>query len=300
MATKLMALRRPDTCASCDASLSATTKAWWDSAARTVTCTTCRPAETSGSVRTSEPAMASASTAPVLPSAPAVPLPPPVPIDRGTGGISAQKEYQRRAAKHEKKIEEKWGTGRIGKVAKFFAEEPQSTTAWAKGASGEIRLAKRLDRDLDGIATVLHDRKVPKTRGNLDHLVVAPTGIWIVDAKNYSGEVECRDVGNWKTIDNRLYVGNRDRTKLVTGMGWQADAVRLAIDSIGFGAVPIHRYICFTDAEWALFAKPFVIDDVRIGWAKALIDSIQTGLVLDTAVVTTLAHHLSSWFPAST
>lgn len=188
MAIKLMAIRRSDTCAGCAATLSPETQAWWDSSERSVTCTACRPVHRQ---TLSQPAPQPATT-----TAPA-PLPPPAPIDHGIGGISAKKEYERRAAKHEKQIEQKWGTGRIGRVAKFFAEEPQSTTAWAKGASGEIRLANRLDRDLDGTATVLHDRKVPKTRGNIDHLVVAPTGIWIVDAKNYSGKVECRDVGGW-------------------------------------------------------------------------------------------------------
>lgn len=294
MAIKLMAIRRPDTCAVCEADVPAKAKAWWDSAARSITCTTCRPDDRSEAVLAPDPAMAPAS-APVAPK----PLPPPMPIDHGTGGISAQKEYERRAAKHEKKIEEKWGTGRIGKVAKFFADEPQTTAAWAKGASGEMRLAKHLDRDLDGLATMLHDRKVPKTKGNIDHLVIALSGIWIVDAKNYSGKVECRDVGGWRTIDNRLYVANRDRTKLVTGMGWQADAVQLAIDSIGFGVVPIHRCLLFTDAEWGLFSKPFVIDDVWIGWAKALVESVQSDPVLDAAAVTTLSHHLSSWFPSS-
>lgn len=191
------------------------------------------------------------------------------------------------------------GPGRIGKVAKFFADEPQSTTAWAKGADGEVKLAKRLDRDLDGCATMLHDRKVPKTKGNLDHLVVAPTGVWIIDAKNYSGKVERRDVGNGRTIDQRLYVGGRNQTKLVASMGWQADAVQFALDSIGLGAVPIHRCICFTDAEWGFFSKPFTIEDVWIGWPKALAETIQGQPALDDAAVTTLSHHLSTWFPAS-
>ena len=294
VATKLMAIRRPDTCAGCAVPLPPKTQAWWDSSEKSVTCTTCRPADQQPTVRPSpKPATPTATSA--APKS----LAPPVPIDHGTGGISAQKEYERRAAKHAKQIEDKWGTGRIGKVAKFFADEPQSTTAWAKGADGEIRLANRLDRDLDGIATVLHDRKVPLSRGNIDHLVVAPTGIWIIDAKNYSGKVECRDVGGWRTSDERLYVANRNRTKLVAGMGWQADAVRLAIEPIGFGAVPVHRCLCFTNAEWGLFSKPFVIDDVWIGWAKALVEAIHSTPVLDAAAVTTLSHHLSSWFPAS-
>lgn len=296
MAMKLMAIRRSDTCAACDASLPPTTRAWWDSTAKEVTCTTCRPADQAEPARVPDPARAQPPTpTPVTPK----PLPPPVPIDHGIGGISAQREYDRRSAKHDNKIEKKWGTGRIGKVAKFFSDEPQSTTAWKKGADGEARLANRLDRDLAGVATMLHDRKVPRTRGNIDHLAVAPTGIWIIDAKNYSGKVECRDVGNWRTTDQRLYVGSRNQTDLVIGMGWQADAVQRSIDSIGMGAVPIHRCICFTDAEWGFFSKPFTIDDVWVGWPKALVEAIQESVVLDAGTVTTLSHHLSTSFPAS-
>jgi|HubBroStandDraft_6_1064221.scaffolds.fasta_scaffold775171_2 hypothetical protein len=28
--------------------------------------------------------------------------------------------------------------------------------------------------------------------------------------------------------------------------------------------------LCFVDAEWSLFAKPFMLDGVSVGWAKAL------------------------------
>ena len=34
--------------------------------------------------------------------------------------------------------------------------------------------------------------------------------------------------------------------------------------------VSVHAALCFVEAEWSLFAKPFVLDGVWIGWAKAL------------------------------
>ncbi len=294
MVMKLMSIRRPGICASCDASLQIAAKAWWDTIEKHMTCTTCRPANTANAVRIPEGAIASGCA-----EATAQPLPPPVPIDHGIGGISARREYERRAAKHNERIEEKWGTGRVGKIAKFFTQEPQSIAAWAKGADGEGKIAKCLDRDLDDVATMLHDRKVPRTRGNIDHLVIAPTGVWIIDAKNYSGKVECRDIGNWRSDEQRLYVGGRNQTTLLSGMGWQADAVQESIDAIGLGAVPTHRYVCFTEAEWGFFAKPFRIDGVWVGWPKALVEAVQAPPILDDAAVTTLSHHLSAWFPAS-
>ena len=67
---------------------------------------------------------------------------------------------------------------------------PSSTTwaAWAIGARGEEKLAEALDSSL-----ALHDRRVPGTKGNLDHIVVAPAGVFVVDAKHLQGRIEIRN-----------------------------------------------------------------------------------------------------------
>lgn len=292
MAKQLMAIEGPAACAECSIALPTASRAWWDSKSASVTFTMCRPV----------PDGPAASTQMTHAPPPRPPPPPPVaPLDRGTAGVSAQREYERRVAKHEKRIEEKWGTGRIGRVAKILSDEPQSTKAWAKGAEGEARLARWVDAGLGDTATALHDRKVPSTRGNIDHLVIAGSGVWIVDAKNYAGRIERRDVGNWRTVDHRLFVRNRDQTKLVAGLGWQAGAVGVALDAIDHGHVPIRRCLCFTDAEWGLFSKPFAVDGVWIGWPKALVAAIsEADPVVDPGVAMTVARHLADWFPAST
>ncbi|MDQ6613442.1 MAG: NERD domain-containing protein, partial [Actinomycetota bacterium] len=66
---------------------------------------------------------------------------------------------------------------------------------------------------------LLHDRKVRGTRGNIDHLAIASSGLRVIDAKNYAGMVEHRDVGGWLRSDRRIHVGGRDRTKITGGMG---------------------------------------------------------------------------------
>lgn len=220
-------------------------------------------------------------------------------IDHGVAGISAAKEYDRRSAKHTQQIEAKWGTGRIGRVVKFMSDEPQSTVAWAKGADGESKLARRLTDELSDVAIVLHDRKVPKTRGNIDHLVVASNGIWVVDAKNYTGRVEQRDVGGWFSTDKQLYVDGRNKSKLVSGLEWQVEAVRAALAPIGFAEMPIHRSLCFVASEWGLFAKPFRIDGVLVTWATKLIEAIRNVGAFDAPTIDTLGRHLSAKLPAS-
>lgn len=148
-------------------------------------------------------------------------------------------------------------------------------------------------------AVVLHDRRVPGTRGNIDHLVVASSGVWVVDAKNYAGKVERRDVGGWSRTDVRLYVGSHDRTSAVDGLRWQIEAVRKVLTPIGFGDGPIHSALCFTDAEWPYFAKPAQVKEVWVIGAEKLCDKIVDAGPFTVDIVQLVAHELSSKLPAS-
>ncbi len=62
--------------------------------------------------------------------------------------------------------------------------------AWAAGAEGERRVASALYALPTGW-TVVHDRllKPGRSEANLDHLVIGPTGVYLVDAKNRAGRV---------------------------------------------------------------------------------------------------------------
>ncbi len=300
-----MALRRADTCVACGTTLPEGMRAQWDSTARTVTCLSCAesavqplqdaterpdasPDATAGDGGQVHGDVTDAATGP-----PAVAAT----IDTGVAGLSARKEHERRRAKREAKLEEKWGTGRLGRLAKALSDDPQSTKAWAQGAAGEERVAKVLADRLGDRAVLLHDRKVPGTRGNIDHLVIAATGVWIVDAKQYRGKVERLDVGGWFRSDFRLYVGGRDRTKLIDGLQWQQDAVSAALDG---DDVPVHSALSFVDAEWPLlFAKPLQLNDVWISWPKKLAEMIDKRGPLDVAAIEAAARLLAERLPAS-
>lgn len=56
---------------------------------------------------------------------------------------------------------------------------------WRKGAAGERRTARMLRPLARRGYTVLHDRALPYGRANVDHLVIGPTGIFVVDTKNW-------------------------------------------------------------------------------------------------------------------
>ncbi|WP_328493484.1 NERD domain-containing protein [Streptomyces sp. NBC_00414] len=79
--------------------------------------------------------------------------------------------------------------------------------SWAAGAAGEARTARLLAPLVRrGHAVVLHDRAVPGSRANLDHLVFTAAGAAYVDTKNWtSGK-------SWLTVrDGVLGYGRYDR-----------------------------------------------------------------------------------------
>jgi hypothetical protein len=110
-----------------------------------------------------------------------------------------------------------------------------------KGAAGEQALPCHLVNAIGNRAALLNDRAVKGTRGNIDHIVVAASGVWVIDAKNYTGLVEHRNVGGWFRPDFRLIINRRDKPKLADGLGWQVTAVQRALDG---REVPVFAALC--------------------------------------------------------
>jgi hypothetical protein len=159
-----------------------------------------------------------------------------------------------------------------------MAEDDPDIAAWERGATGESRLAAYIKRELDGTVIAIHDRLIPGTRAaNIDHIFIAPAGIWVVDAKAYKGKLERRDAGPIWNPQPQVFVNRRNRTKLVDSVLRQAKAVRVALEGDPLGVmVPIHRALCFLDSDWDLFARPFEVrDHVLVLYAKALRDRLK-------------------------
>jgi hypothetical protein len=108
--------------------------------------------------------------------------------DLGVAGASAMREFERRHGKREERVRARWG--RMAGLVLALTEDPSSTRAWARGSVGETKLGRSLATLQRDDIIVLHDRRVPATRGNIDHIVVCPSGIYVIDAKRYAGRVE--------------------------------------------------------------------------------------------------------------
>jgi len=64
--------------------------------------------------------------------------------------------------------------------------------SWRKGAVGEALVAGTL-ASLENDFVVIND--VSKTFGNIDHIVIGPTGVYVIDTKNWKGTVNADGKG---------------------------------------------------------------------------------------------------------
>jgi hypothetical protein len=79
------------------------------------------------------------------------------------------------------------GVGILG-LCIFAGVAPPSIGRWRDGAEGERSTAAQLEK-LTGLGyTTIHDRALKW--GNVDHVLVGPAGVFVVDSKNWNGKVE--------------------------------------------------------------------------------------------------------------
>lgn len=182
----------------------------------------------------------------------------------GGAGASARAEYERRRANDEARIYASWG--RFGKIAVALTPEKQSTRAWSTGAIGEEKVGAKLDAIAGESIRVLHDRRIPRSKANIDHIVVTGGGIWVIDTKRYEDKrPEKRVEGGWFSPRiEKLWVRG-DKTKLVDSMKRQVELVQNVV-----GGVPVRGVLCFIDADWPLIGDPFSVNDVLVVWPRKL------------------------------
>lgn len=239
-ADKQMRLRYAGVCRLCGLSLPAGRDAVYERGTKTVRCVECPDGE---------------------------PLP-----EVDVAGGSALREYERRKAAREQRI--RADHPKLGGLILALSDDPQSTRSWEQGAHGEQLLAARL-KDLPAETRVLHDRRIPGTRANIDHIVVAPSGVWVIDAKRYKGKrPELRvEGGILRPRVGSLRIGGRDGTKLVDGVRTQ---VERAADAVADEQVVVRGVLCFLEADWPLIGGDFVVNDIAVLWPRLLAKRVST------------------------
>lgn len=247
---KRMRLRYDGVCRLCDASLPARVEAVYERGTRTVRCLECVPEAIPVApepLTDADPHLASAA-------------------EPDVAGASARREYERRKAKREERVRAKHP--KLGGLILALSDDPQSTKAWNTGAIGEEQLGRRLDELASESVRVLHDRRIPGTRANIDHIAITSTGVYVIDAKRYVNQRPSLRIegGLLRPRVEKLMVGTRDRTKLIDGVLGQVDVVRAFVGD----DVPVTGVLCFIDADWPLLGGAFTIRGVEVLWPKKL------------------------------
>ena len=251
---KTMRIRYAGRCGTCGRELPVGTQASYDRETKTLSCVDCLLEQQSATAELIHPTTAEpfADSNGVRPgSEPDTPE-----VFAGVAGASARREYDRRKNKRETRIRDRHP--RAGGLILALTDDPQSTKAWATGARGEERLGHWLDRLAGHGVYVLHDRRIPRSKANIDHIAVGPSGVFVVDAKKYRGRPSLRVEGGLiRPRVEKLIVGSRDRTRLVTGVQKQVHLVRSALQEAEFGQISVSGMLCFVEADWPLIGGDF-------------------------------------------
>jgi nuclease-like protein len=257
---RLMRLRYAGVCESCQTRLPAGTTAWYDPGRKKVRCQDCSETRIG-----------------------------PPPVSRGTAGASAAREYERLAERHHRKVRAqiaadlRWREqvkrdhpvlGRFAAaitVKPTAGPEPQYVAAWKAGADGERRVGVHLDGWAEATGgIVLHDRRIPPTRANVDHIALNSEGVWVIDAKEYKGMV---NFSGGILSRAELRVDGRVKTHLAEGVWWQMERVAAVLDeaSAGHSRPSVCGVLCFVGAEWPLLGGTFTVNGVTVAWPAATV-----------------------------
>lgn len=211
-------------------------------------------------------------------------------LDTGIAGASARREGERRKANREKRVREK--NPRTGGLRLALTDAPKHETVWARGGGGEEHVAKLLTKHLNASVVVLHDRGIPGTRANIDHIAIAPSGVWVIDTKRYKGNVAISKPLFGKA---KLIIGGRDQTKLIDGLAKQVGLVEEAMAEVAPG-VAVRGALCFVDSELPMLGK-LSFNGYALLHSKALAKRINAGGPLSVEQVRALSPELAQRFP---
>ena len=161
------------------------------------------------------------------------------------------------------------------------------------GAEGEELVAKRLTKHLGETAVLLHDRRMPRSMANIDHIAVAPSGIWVIDAKRYTGKVA---ISKPLLGEAMLMIAGRNRSRLADGLALQVAAVESVMSERA--DIPVHGAFCFVDADLPTIGT-LTFRGYPLLSPRRLAGRIKTREQGNAELLRAVATHLATRFPAA-
>lgn len=141
-------------------------------------------------------------------------------LEYGTAGASAVREGDRRRVNRETRVRTKHP--HLGGLLLALGEPPVHERVWKRGGDGERLVALSLAKRCDDRVVVLHDRRVPRSRANIDHIAIAPSGVWVIDSKMHKGKL---GVSTPLFGKPKLKIAGRECTGLVEAVTRQLELV---------------------------------------------------------------------------
>jgi hypothetical protein len=130
-----------------------------------------------------------------------------------------------------------------------FRPSPDAV-AWRRGAAGERRTARLLSPlERQGWA-VLHDLAVPGSQANIDHLVIGPGGVFVIDSKQYRGRLQLDGSG-------RLWHGRYPLAPTLQAVSFEADQAAQVLPDPGVAVVPI-----------------VAVHGAQVPWSKVVVEGV--------------------------
>jgi hypothetical protein len=122
--------------------------------------------------------------------------------------------------------------------------------AWRRGAAGERRTARLLGPLERYGWAILHDLEVPGSRANLDHLVIGPGGVFVIDSKQYRGRLQLDPSG-------RLWHGRYPLAPMLRAVSFEADQAAMVLPDPGVAVVPV-----------------VAVHGAQVPWGKVVMDGV--------------------------
>jgi hypothetical protein len=106
--------------------------------------------------------------------------------------------------------------------------------AWQRGAAGERQTALLLDRLTRDGYVVFHDLAVPgNARANVDHLVIGPTGVFVIDSKQWTGQV-------LQGTDGLIWHNHSPLDRTLATVRWEAEVISRLLGTRATALVCVH------------------------------------------------------------
>jgi hypothetical protein len=109
----------------------------------------------------------------------------------------------------------------------------EQARAWQRGAHGERRTARLLNRLTRDGYVVLHDLAVPDSPANVDHLVIGPSGVFVIDSKQWTGSIH-------QGADGLAWHNHYPLDRTLETIRWEAQQVSRTLGSRAAALLCVH------------------------------------------------------------